>query len=244
MKTKWIAHETDRKQSFALFCFPHAGGTAAYFAKWGALLENIAVMPVQFPMREKRIKEKMPDTIQELVKNFIDENIELLKERRFGFLGHCSGSIVAYEAIKYAKKEYDVEPEILFVSSCYAPNDYIAPILSSLDNEKLLNIIKEMGHVNPELIENPFMFEYFVPIVRKDFYIQENYKNHDNMILNIPIVAMYGKEDVSLSKKENIYNWNDYTNGDFSIEEFNGTHFYLEKEIDKVLEIIKSKIII
>ena len=64
MSTKWIAHETDQKQDFALYCFHHAGGTAAYFAKWGAEFENIAVLPVQFPMREKRIKEKMPDSMQ------------------------------------------------------------------------------------------------------------------------------------------------------------------------------------
>ncbi|WP_264294622.1 thioesterase domain-containing protein, partial [Mediterraneibacter gnavus] len=61
----------------------------------------------------------MLDSIQELVKSFVDENITMLKERKFGFLGHCSGSIVAYEAAKYAKEAYGIEPEIMFVSSCY-----------------------------------------------------------------------------------------------------------------------------
>ena len=126
-------------------------------------------------MREKRIREKMLDSIQELVKSFVDENITMLKERKFGFLGHCSGSIVAYEAAKYAKEAYGIEPEIMFVSSCYAPDDYSAPALSSLDDEDLLNVIKDAGYVTQELLDNPFMFEYFAPIARKDFYIQENY---------------------------------------------------------------------
>ncbi len=55
------------------------------------------------------------------------------------------------------------------MSSCYAPDDYRAPMLSSLSDEELLHVIKEAGYVTPELLENPFMFEYFAPIVRKDF---------------------------------------------------------------------------
>lgn len=242
MSTKWIAHETDQKQDFALYCFHHAGGTAAYFAKWGAEFENIAVLPVQFPMREKRIKEKMPDSMQELVKDFVDENIGLLKERKFGLFGHCSGSIAAYEAAKYAKEAYGIEPEILFVSSCYAPDDYRAPMLSALSDEELLHVIKEAGYVTPELLENPFMFEYFAPIVRKDFFIQENYKNENNRKLNVPVVAMYGKEDLALEEKSSIGHWKNYTSGDFAIEEFHGSHFYLEEELDKVAAVIDRRI--
>lgn len=241
MNTKWIAHETDQGQDFTLYCFAHAGATAAYFAKWGAKFKDIAILPVQFPMREKRIREKMPDSIQELVKNFVDENIIMLKDRQFGFLGHCSGSIVAYEAAKYAKKAYGIEPKIIFVSSCYAPDDYSAPVLSSLKDEELLNVIKEAGYVTSELLENPFMFEYFAPIARKDFYIQEKYKNKDTQKLNIPIVAMYGNKDVALKNKGSIYNWKNYTTSNFSIEEFEGNHFYLEEELDKVVAAIVRK---
>ena len=241
MNTKWIAHETDQGQDLALYCFAHAGATAAYFAKWGAKFENIAILPVQFPMREKRIREKMLDSIQELVKSFVDENITMLKERKFGFLGHCSGSIVAYEAAKYAKEAYGIEPEIMFVSSCYAPDDYSAPALSSLDDEDLLNVIKDAGYVTQELLDNPFMFEYFAPIARKDFYIQENYKNEATQKLNTPIVAMYGNKDTALENKDAIHNWKNYTTSDFTIEEFEGSHFYLEKELDKVAVTIDLK---
>lgn len=241
MNTKWIAHETDHGQDFALYCFPHAGGTAAYFAKWGTEFESTAILPVQFPMREKRIKEKMPDSIQELVKAFVNENIDILKKRKFGFLGHCSGSIVAYEAAKYAKEIYDIEPEIMFVSSCYAPGDYSAPTLSTLNDEELLEVIREAGYITSELLDNPFMFEYFAPIVRKDFYIQENYKNKDNWKLNVPIVAMYGKEDLALESKDSIHHWKHYTTSDFTVEEFNGSHFYLEEELDKVVAVIGRK---
>ena len=105
MINKWIAHESDKGEGKTLFCFPHAGGTAAFFAEWGGHIEGTAVLPVQFPMREKRIREPMPDSIRELVKGFVDDCIDILRERPFAFLGHCSGSIVAYEAAVYLKEK-------------------------------------------------------------------------------------------------------------------------------------------
>ena len=117
---------------------------------------------------------------------------------------------MAYEAAKYAKEAYGIEPEIMFVSSCYAPDDYSAPALSSLDDEDLLNVIKDAGYVTQELLDNPFMFEYFAPIARKDFYIQENYKNEATQKLNTPIVAMYGNKDTALENKDAIHNFSNY----------------------------------
>lgn len=232
--TNWIAHESDNGQEKALFCFPHAGGTAAYFAKWGNVITNMAIMPVQFPMREKRIRDKMPDTIQKLAQNFIDENIDLFREREFSFLGHCSGSIVAYEATKYLEQRYDISPASLFVSSCYAPEDYKAPNLSTLSNEELLEVIKDSGFVTPELIENPLMFEYFAPIAKTDFSLQEHYVSNGQEKVNASIIAMYGVEDASLPNKEFINNWENYVERNFSIEKFQGSHFYLEENLEEV----------
>ncbi|MCR5367793.1 thioesterase domain-containing protein [Eubacterium sp.] len=240
---KWIAHESNGDKDINLFAFPHAGGTAAFFATWGRILKDISILPVQYPMREKRIREKLQDSLIEMAHCFVDESIDLIKDKKFAFIGHCSGSIVAYEAAKYLKEKYNIQPEVLFVSSCYSPENYSAPILSNLSNDKLLEVIKESGFVSEELINEPIMFEYFAPIVKKDFYLQENYKAGETVKLNSQIVCMYGKEDEALSKRENISDWRRYTDTAFYIEEFNGSHFYLEKEIDKVGEVIENHLI-
>ena len=242
MKTAWIDHKSDNGEKMALFCFPHAGGTASYFAKWGKKLPGTALMPVQFPMREKRIKEPMPDSIQALVAAFVDECVDLLRERPFAFFGHCSGSIAAYEAAKYAKETYNIEPKLLFVSSCYSPADYSAPVLSTLGNEDLLKEIEKTGFVTKELLANPFMFEYFAPIVKKDFALQENYRCSGADPVSAPIVALYGTDDQTMEKRELIQNWERFTTAGLSIESFRGTHIYLEQETDTVLETISKYI--
>ena len=38
---KWIAHESNGDKDINLFAFPHAGGTAAFFATWGRILKDI-----------------------------------------------------------------------------------------------------------------------------------------------------------------------------------------------------------
>ena len=234
---QWIAHESHTDKEINIFCFPHAGGTAAFFAPWGRVFENQAILPVQFPMREKRIREKMMDSIPELAKAFADACIDLIREKDFCFFGHCSGAIVAYETAVYLKKQYGIQPGVLFVSSCYAPQDYTAPRLSQLSQEELLNVIRQSGFIAPELLEEPAMFEYFAPIVRKDFSLQESYICQHKEKISASIVAMYGGEDETLKDREKIENWKNYTETEFLMQEFPGSHFYLEKEIKKVAEV-------
>ncbi|SDY37496.1 thioesterase II family protein [Lachnobacterium bovis] len=237
---KWIAHESNIDKKINLFCFPHAGGCAANYAKFGKEIENMSIMPVQYPMREKRIREKMSKSIQELAQDFVNESIDIINEKEFCLLGHCSGSIVAYEVAKYMKKQYGIEPKVLFVSSCYAPKDYTVPKLSDLNDEELLKMIKETGFVSLELLENPIMFEYFKNIARADFLLQENYVCSNNFVLQTPIVAMYGLDDNNILNREYIDNWKKYTSSLFSTEVFEGNHFYLESKIKEVGVVIEK----
>ncbi len=237
---KWIAHESNTDKDINLFCFCHSGGTAAYFATWNKVLEDLAIMPVQFPMREKRIREKLQASIEELAKAFVDDCIDLLKEKEFVFLGHCSGSIVAYEAAKYLDEKYNMSPKALFVSSCYAPKDYRVEELSKLSNDELLEVIKKAGFISDDLLKEPMMFEYFAKIAKSDFVLQESYVCHDKKELFSPIICMYGKEDKNVSDRQLLANWSNYTKSDFNLEEFEGSHFYLEKELEKVADVIKN----
>lgn len=242
MESKWIAHKLDNNEDIALICFPHAGGTASFFAKWGNYFKgNAAILPVQYPMREKRIRDVMPNSVIELAKQFVDENIELLKNRKFAFFGHCSGSIVAYEACKYAEEKYNVKPLVLIASACMSPKNFNVPILSDLDEKSLIQKIKDYGYIPDELLNNEMMFQYFLPIVRKDFHIQEQYKCTNEVKIDSKIVTMYGIEDSNINDIEKIKDWERYTSKDYVFTSFKGNHFYLENDLDLVSkEIIKQ----
>ena len=104
---KWIFNErVNENGKVSLFIFPCSGGTASSYHKWHEYLnEDIDIYPVQYPMREKRAKDPMPDSITELAQQFCDECIELIREKEFAFLGHCAGSLVGYEAALYSERK-------------------------------------------------------------------------------------------------------------------------------------------
>ena len=77
---KWVSHYTDNPEGkINLYCFPHAGASSAFFAKWARFFPpEINMRMVQYPMRDNRFTEPLPDTIQELAWNMATEAEEHL----------------------------------------------------------------------------------------------------------------------------------------------------------------------
>jgi len=59
-RTKWIQYERQiDNPSMRVFCFPYAGGSALFYARWYKYLDESAeVFPIQLPGRESRIDEQ------------------------------------------------------------------------------------------------------------------------------------------------------------------------------------------
>ena len=100
---RWICNErVSGKGNVSLFIFPCSGGTASSYHKWHEYLnEEIDIYPVQYPMREKRAKDPMPDSITELAQQFCDACIDLIKEKKFAFLGIFPGSLDVFHSHLY-----------------------------------------------------------------------------------------------------------------------------------------------
>ncbi len=241
---KWIAHESvPENKKVNIFCFPHAGGTAAYFAQMGNCFGGkAAVLPIQYPMREKRIREKLPDSVSELAKDIVDNCLSELKSGPFVFLGHCSGSLIAYEAALYAKETYNLSPSYLIASSTVAPDKYTVEQLSNLPKKELIEYIKVNSTVDEQFFENEMMIDYFLPIVRKDFKIQEEYRCIGIRKVDCSILVMGGSDDQNLKNKDDINRWSEFTDREFSSVYFPGDHFYMNNNLQDVCDFIKEKL--
>ena len=113
---KWINHQTTHPEaSINLFCFPHAGSSSTFFAPWSKYFSNqVNLFPVQYPGRDNRMQDPMPDTLLEMARQMAEESASLF-EKPFVFLGHCSGSFVAFEAhyMEKSRKFYSFPPALL-----------------------------------------------------------------------------------------------------------------------------------
>ena len=227
---KWIFNEIESENGkVSLVIFPCSGGTASSYHKWHEYLnEDIDIYPVQYPMREKRAKDPMPDSITELAQQFCDECIELIREKEFAFLGHCAGSLVGYEAALYLKEKYGLILSTLFSVSIPAPNKFNPTYfegkpISRLDMDGFIRFLKEFMPLDDSFFNNKFVMEYYRKLTVKDFSLAEGYSYDRSAPLEGDIVSFIGREDAYMSEEDSLL-WKDFTLGKFENVMLSGGH--------------------
>ena len=249
---KWIfKYKKSEDADCRIFFFHHAGGTIDIYRNWGKLLLDKAdICLVQLPMRANRIKEELPDSIEELANDFIEDCIELF-DKPFVIFGHSMGAQLAYEAARKLTLK-GIDPLALFVSGCSSPNinskifDYENALYA--DEDILLEILKSYDHMlDNEVLKDRDFLDYYLPIVRKDFYLSDSYKKEKKKTLNCDVHILYSENDIHV-KKDYLRDWKEYTIKDSIYTCYDGNHFYLEEEdnrldiCNRINEVVKKVI--
>src|ERR1700755_2123431 len=97
IRNPWFLRLAPRPEApLRLFCFHHAGGSAALFRRWPASLPEFDVCAVQLPGRGSRMIEPALESIPALVDGIAPAILPLL-DRPYMLFGHSMGSAVALE---------------------------------------------------------------------------------------------------------------------------------------------------
>ncbi|WP_138796198.1 thioesterase II family protein, partial [Escherichia coli] len=106
-----------------LVCFPHAGGSAAYFHGVSrALSPAVDVLAVQYPGRQDRRHEPLIDSIDGLAAR-VREELAPWTDRPLALFGHSMGAMVAFEVALRLTAD-GAAPSVLFASGRRAPSRY------------------------------------------------------------------------------------------------------------------------
>lgn len=242
-KNKWLLATPDINDSFRVFCFSYAGGGASVFRNWLSFFENRAqIYPVQLPGRENRICEKPYDNMNELVKD-LSEDLKCFLDKPFILFGHSIGAKIAFEFARKLRNEYGIEPKCLVVSGSRAP-EYPEPRpLHILNDENFIKELKRFSGTPKAVLENKELMDFFLPLLRADFTLDETWKYEEDKSFDFPIYAFGGTKDDEADYKE-ILDWSNHTSAQFDIFMIKGGHFFINENEDKVLglmdEIIKK----
>ena len=245
-KNKWVNHYSDNTGAqVSLFCFPHAGGSSLYFARWARIFSpNINTYPVEYPMREKRVGELMPESLQALAESMAEECLTQF-QKPFSLFGHCTGAIIAYEVAVYLERYHGLTPQALFVSSSVAPEHSKMQAIQDMPDEEFIAFIRNYGTVNPVFLENKELMDYYLPIVRKDFELHRNYiYNSTHSPLRCPLFALNGADDFNILSHKQVGDWKNHTFNRFEAEIFNGGHFYLDEHLAEVCNFIENRVVV
>jgi len=220
-----------------LFCFPYAGGGASAYIDWEEYLnKNTTVYRVQLPGREDRIIEKPIIKMKPLVNEIVMEIKEHM-DKPIVFFGHSMGAKIAYEVALEIQSRTGVSIGYLIVSGSRAPHYKEPRPMCNLDDEAFINRLKEYSGIPEKILESRELIDFFLPTIRSDFILDETYDICKREPIDAPILALHSEKDIEL-KTEEVKAWATYTKNNFDIKKFEGDHFFIKTEKEKVLTCI------
>ncbi|XP_074653178.1 S-acyl fatty acid synthase thioesterase, medium chain-like isoform X2 [Tubulanus polymorphus] len=195
-------HHINPNSAIRLFCLPWAGGGTYYFRSWANHLPETEVNAIRLPGRENRFVEKNHTSHETLIKEIVDTIGESFKEKKFALFGHSFGGLMCYELAKALKKEYDIEPQHIFVSGASGPQSSswrkIGTTISNYNDKELIDYLIQVGGTPKEIIENSEMLRLFLPSLKADYKVISKYSCEEAIVqpvLRCPISVIMGIDD-------------------------------------------------
>src|SRR3954468_9181686 len=137
-----------------MVCFPHAGGTAAAFRRWPALLGDLVeITAVELPGRGTRRAEPPPATIGDAFAAALSAVPPDLPAGGYVLFGHSLGALYAFEAARHLTAAG--RPPALLVASGRngPPRPAEIPPLHRLPDGEFLDRLAGFGGI-PDLVRN------------------------------------------------------------------------------------------
>jgi medium-chain acyl-[acyl-carrier-protein] hydrolase len=241
-ETPYVRRARATGARFRLFCFPHAGAGASIYAHWPALVPaEVEIIVVQLPGREDRSSEQ-PFTEQEPLIRTLVPALRPYLRGRYGFFGHSSGALLAFELSRALRNLGRRQPMHLFVSGQVAP-DLIPPDppIHRLPDPEFTAAVREIGGTSETVHRSQDLMKFLLPLLRADFTLWDKYRFEADDPLEIPITALGGYGD-KRAPSDMMDGWRDQTTGPFDHQLFDGGHFYLNDLAGEVLRTVSTSL--
>ena len=231
-RSPWaFEHVFSKENPISLLCFPYAGGNTHAFTHWTHFLpDECNLLAIQYPGRLGLIGLPPEKRIENLVKKLYDHILFYLKNDRLIFFGHSLGALVAFEFAKYMEKMGHDPIDALFVSACVSP-ELVGKKkgIHHLSDEDFLEKVSGYGGTPLELLEDKELMNFFVPILKSDFCMYENYEVKPQETVSSPLFAI-GSSDDPYAPVEGMKNWSYATSVEYKLIPVIGDHFYIHDD--------------
>lgn len=160
-------------------------------------------------------------------------------------VGHCSGSVLAFELARRLRAGAGSGPVAVILSSTPAPGlrdpDDAHHLLG---RDELLARVVAYGGMSPAVLDDPELMSMFERILRADYRVVEELEYSAGPPLDIPIVLLAGRRDPFVTT-DALAAWANATTADFSLHLIDAGHFLLDEmgaRVADVMSLLREKL--
>jgi len=240
----WIRGLTPNSRAkLRLFCFHYAGGSASIFRAWPGLLPaEIEVCAVQLPGREARLREPSFTHITPLIQA-LTPALRPYLNLPFAFFGHSMGALIAFELSRQLRREANLSPVHLFVSSHRAPQlPDLDPPIHQLPEAEFVEKLRELNGTPEEVLQSAELMQLLIPVLRADFAVCDTYTYSAEAPLDCPFSVFGGLQDKEVSR-DNLLVWQEQTRSTCALRLYPGDHFFLHQAQPLLLKAIRQDLL-
>jgi medium-chain acyl-[acyl-carrier-protein] hydrolase len=241
--SRWLVRtKLSAQDELRLFCFPYAGGSAAMYLRWGERLpKQITVCPVELPGRGKRFGEPCHRDLATLVAE-LAADLRPNLDRPFAFFGHSMGALISFELARQLTWAHRLPPTHLLLSAHRAPQlPRTTAARYTLPDQRLLGLLRELGGVSQEILQQPEILQRALPILRADFELCDTYVYRAGTPLPCPITVFGGSAD-PVVRPHQLNGWHSQTSAAFRLHLLDGAHFYLNTAQPDLLTLLAQQV--
>lgn len=226
-----------RPPFMSLLALPCAGASATMYLRWRRLLpEWIRLVPVELPGRGARLAEARVENFDDLVDRLCDEQAEVL-QGRCALFGHSMGALLAYGMAQRQQAAHRVLPRALFVSASPAPSCQDPSRFVGRDNDAaLIADLRRQGGTPEEVFRSGELLRLTLDTLAADYRVCQRFRLPASDPLPLPVHALAGRDDDIA--RERIEAWRREAAGLFTLDWFEGGHFFIRPHEREVVEAI------
>lgn len=206
-------------------CLPCAGGGAADYARWRpAFPADVEILPARLPGREARLSERPYRGAASLVADLADA---VPTDLPYVLYGHSMGAWLAFALARELRSRGRPSPGALHLAARRppdAPSD--EPKLGRLPRQGFLDGMQgRYGAIPDVLLAEPTLLDAFLPALRADVTLLDDWVHVDEPPLDVPFVVWLGADDRTVTRSEG-EGWARHTTGSCVVREVPGGHFF------------------
>lgn len=236
---RWLKRfgRRDEPADIRLLCFHHAGGSAAMYRQWPAVLPPcIEPVAMQLPGRADRFREPAYDRMAPLVDELI-EVIRPLLDQPFACYGASMGARVALALAHALRARAMPMPALLYVASDPAPSGDSGRWEWDDREDGLEGFVREMGGTPDEVLAQPELLAALLQVLRADLAVISSHGFRPETPLEVRIRAFAGIDDVTAAP-DRMSGWRAETSARFDLDLVTGGHFFGAEAERHVLQAI------